>query len=185
MATTTKSKSKRTTKRKRKKGPAAFEDTKCGSCIALCCRYFALEVDKPDEPSDFEDLRWYMLHQKVEIFIEDRAWYVQMYNKCNALGADNKCSIYETRPKICREYSDDYCDKDELEETAPTKAELTFRTLEELEAYRDKWVKRYEAKKRRERRESAKRGVATRKRNAAKKARLARKAAANGRSASA
>jgi Fe-S-cluster containining protein len=185
MAATVKSKTKRTTKRKSKKGPVAFEDTKCGSCIALCCRYFALEVDKPDEPSDFEDLRWYMLHQNVEIFIEDRAWYVQMYNKCNALGDDNKCTIYETRPKICREYSDESCDKDELEEKTPSTADLTFRTVEELEAYRDKWVKRFEAKKRRERREAAQRGAATRKRNAAKKARAARKAAANGGSTSA
>lgn len=34
-----------------------FEDSKCGLCTALCCQYFALEIDAPDEPSDFENLR--------------------------------------------------------------------------------------------------------------------------------
>jgi Fe-S-cluster containining protein len=161
----------------RKRAPVPFEQTKCGGCIALCCRYFALEVDRPDEPSDFEDLRWYMLHQNVEIFIEGRSWFVQMYNKCSALGDDNKCTIYETRPKICREYSDVSCDKDELEGNVPESSDITFRKVEELEAYRDKWVKRYEARMRRERREAAQRGAATRKRNAARKARKAREAA--------
>lgn len=174
--TATKSKHKAARKRRKKKAPVPFEQTKCGGCIALCCRYFALEIDKPVEPSDFEDLRWYMLHQNVEIFVEDRAWYVQMFNKCNMLGDDNKCTIYEIRPKICRDYSDDYCDKDELE-GGDGVSELTFHTVDELEAYRDKWVKRYEARKRRERSEAARRSAATRKRNAARKLRQARKAA--------
>src|SRR4029453_15484817 len=38
--------------------PAAFARSKCGSCIALCCRYLALEVDRPTTPRDFDDLRW-------------------------------------------------------------------------------------------------------------------------------
>lgn len=121
--------------------PKAFEDTKCGGCIALCCRYFALEIDTPDEPDDFENLRWYMLHDRVQLFVDDGAWYLQIFSPCSKLGADNMCQVYETRPSICREYSDEACDYDGVQ------SDIVFHNLEELEAYRDDWVAKYEAKR--------------------------------------
>lgn len=127
-----------------------FAATKCGGCIALCCRYFALEIDTPDEPDDFENLRWYLVHESTGLFIDDGAWYLQIFSKCKLLGPDNKCSDYENRPSICREYSDESCDYDGVQ------SDRTFRTVEELEAYRDEWVAEYEAK-RKKKRDAAKR----------------------------
>jgi uncharacterized protein len=136
----------------RRKG-IAFEKSKCGSCIALCCRYFALEVDRPTVPSDFENLRWYLLHARVNVFVEGRRWYVQIFNTCQALGPDNKCTIYEKRPGICRQYDNDVCDKDEA--LGDSTSDQLFRTVGELESYRDAWIQRYKARQRRERRAAA------------------------------
>ena len=121
-----------------------FEKTKCGGCTALCCSYFALEIDAPDEPEDFENLRWYILHQDVEIFIDGEDWYLQINRKCQWL-VGNQCGNYENRPQICREYSDEECDFDGVE------SDTTFKTIEELEAYRDGWVADYKAREKRKR----------------------------------
>jgi uncharacterized protein len=151
----------------RRKG-VPFAQSKCGSCIALCCRYFALEIDRPTVPKDFENLRWYLLHERVNVFVEGRRWYVQIFNKCAALGADFKCTIYETRPAICREYDNEVCDKDEA--LGESTSDQLFRSVGELEAYRDGWVLRYRAKQRRERRATALRAARKRRRAAGKRA---------------
>jgi Fe-S-cluster containining protein len=117
----------------------AFANTKCGGCTALCCNYFALEIDGPEEPEDFENLRWYIIHEDIQIFVDDDVWFLQIMRKCTWLDG-NKCGNYENRPTICHEYSDDMCDKDGVE------SDIQFRNIEELEAYRDKWVAKYEAK---------------------------------------
>lgn len=82
----------------------------CNQCVALCCRYFALQIEKPQTRRDFEDLRWYILHEDASIFVEDGEWYLQINRKCRALLPDNRCAIYHNRPSICREYKTDGCD---------------------------------------------------------------------------
>jgi Fe-S-cluster containining protein len=118
-----------------------FANTKCGGCTALCCSYFALEIDTPDEPEDFENLRWYIIHEDVQIFVDDGDWYLQINRKCSWLDG-NKCGNYENRPQICRDYSDTLCDLD------GPQSDHTFHNIEELEAYRDTWVAEFEEKKR-------------------------------------
>lgn len=82
----------------------------CNQCVALCCRYFALQIDKPESHRDFEDLRWYLLHEDSQIFVEDGSWYLQVNRKCRALLPDNRCGIYDNRPTICRGYTTHKCD---------------------------------------------------------------------------
>lgn len=125
-----------------------FAATKCGGCTALCCSYFALEIDEPDEPDDFENLRWYIIHEDVQIFVDDDVWYLQIMRKCTWLNG-NACGNYENRPTICREYSDELCDKDGPE------SDLLFRNIDELETYRDEWVANYEAKRARKKAKKA------------------------------
>jgi Fe-S-cluster containining protein len=158
---------------KKKKPADDFAASKCGGCIALCCRYFALQVDTPTEPKDFEDLRWYLLHDKVQIFVEGREWYVQIFNKCQWLGEDNKCQGYEQRPTICREYENDHCDLDELQE--PAEYDKLFRTLAELEAFRDTWVVKYEKRRKKKRKAAALKAAETRRRKQKKKQKGKRK----------
>jgi len=142
-----------------------LEQSKCGTCIALCCRYIAFEVDGPTEPRDFELLRWFLLHEGTQLFVEGRTWFLQVFVRCRALGADYRCTIYDTRPEICRSYEADGCDRDEVER----KATITrmFRSVEELEAWRVPWVKRWEAKRKRVRRLAAVKAARTRARRRA------------------
>ena len=82
----------------------------CEHCAAACCRYIAIPLDKPGAARDYGDIQWYLMHEGVSVFVEDGDWYIQFQAQCKNLGADNQCTIYATRPKICREYEPDGCD---------------------------------------------------------------------------
>ncbi len=82
----------------------------CDKCVALCCRYFALPIDNPKDAEDFDNIRWYLMHENIVVFIEDKQWYIGILTKCKNLLPDNRCGIYETRPRICRNYDTDNCD---------------------------------------------------------------------------
>jgi len=76
----------------------------------MCCRYVALPIDRPRTRRDFDDIRWYLMHEGVSVFIEEGNWYAQFLLKCNNLLPDRRCAIYERRPAICREYKAGECD---------------------------------------------------------------------------
>ncbi len=83
----------------------------CSKCNALCCKYFCFEIDEPDDYDDFEDIRWYLCHDGVSVHIEeDGDWYIQIDNPCNKLDEGNRCTIYEDRPLLCRNYSHGNCE---------------------------------------------------------------------------
>jgi len=82
----------------------------CEHCAGACCRYVALPIDKPRTLRDYDDIRWYVMHEGFSVFVEDGDWYVQVQARCKNLQADNLCRIYETRPRICREYQGGDCD---------------------------------------------------------------------------
>lgn len=85
----------------------------CQYCTAKCCRYFALPMETPDGRSDFDDLRWFMMHGRVSAFVENDIWYLMVHSDCQHLLSDNRCGIYETRPRICRKYSTVNCEYDD------------------------------------------------------------------------
>ena len=82
----------------------------CAHCPAKCCKYFALPIETPTTWSEFEYLRWFLLHDRAAIFIEEGTWYLLVYTRCKHLGEDNLCGIYPTRPKVCRDYSTTKCE---------------------------------------------------------------------------
>ena len=82
----------------------------CEHCVAACCRYVALPIDTPETRDDFEDLRWYLIHEHISIFVEDGDWYISFQTPCQHLLPDQRCGIYDTRPRICRKYSTEDCD---------------------------------------------------------------------------
>jgi uncharacterized protein len=85
----------------------------CSYCTARCCRYFALPIETPTTWDDFNNIRWYMLHGRVSIFVEDTTWYLMVHADCKHLLDDHRCGIYQTRPEICRTYSTDNCEYDD------------------------------------------------------------------------
>ena len=82
----------------------------CKYCTAKCCKYFALPMETPEDERDFDFIRWYLLHDRATVFIEDDTWYILVHTTCKHLQSDNMCGIYETRPQICREYSTENCE---------------------------------------------------------------------------
>lgn len=82
----------------------------CSRCAAKCCCYFALPIDTPEDWEDFEFIRWYLLHERATVFIEDESWYLLVHTRCKHLRDDNLCSQYETRPRICRDYTTKNCE---------------------------------------------------------------------------
>lgn len=86
-------------------------DVQCEKCAGLCCRYFALPIDTPETRADYDDIRWYLCHENVSVFVEGGDWFVSVKNACRHLSPqDYKCDIYERRPKICRKYKHADCD---------------------------------------------------------------------------
>lgn len=85
----------------------------CQYCTAKCCRYFALPIDTPKTIEDYQHLRWYMMHGRVSLFVENGTWYLMVFGDCKHLQPDHRCGIYEERPTICREYTTDNCEYDD------------------------------------------------------------------------
>jgi len=83
----------------------------CQKCRGLCCRYFALPIETPEDKQDYDDIRWYLCHKDITVFVEDGDWYLNIKNKCRHLSEkDYSCGIYNKRPKICHGYSTKDCD---------------------------------------------------------------------------
>lgn len=144
------------------------EGSLCDQCVALCCRYFAFSIDKPEKKRDFEDLRWYILHEDTIVFVEDGQWYVQVNRKCKALLPDNRCGIYHNRPAICRGYKTDACDW----HADAYDYDHVFSEPEQIERY----AKEYLAARRRKARQSSSRRKASKPARGGQRRGVARKA---------
>ena len=94
----------------------------------------AIEIDRPQDERDLDDIRWYLLHRDVSVCIDaDGDWYVAFQTPCEALGDDARCSRYEHRPELCREHGEPPGD---CEYTGDLFVD-TFSTLESL----DNWFR--------------------------------------------
>lgn len=120
----------------------------CDQCAALCCRYISLPIDNPTTRKDYDDIRWYLIHQNIVVYIEKKQWYVGVLNRCKHLQDDNLCGIYETRPGVCRKYTTDNCDYHGGEYDF----EQLFTSAEHLMAYAETKLEEERAKKRTQRR---------------------------------
>lgn len=87
-------------------------DSLCSHCTAKCCRYYALPIETPTTWTDFDHMRWYVMHGRTAVFVDDGTWYLLVYGDCEHLLPDHRCGFYEDRPQICRDYSSDNCEYD-------------------------------------------------------------------------
>jgi Fe-S-cluster containining protein len=101
----------------------------CKKCSALCCKYFALEIDKPSTRNDFENIRWYISHQKTSVFIQKGKWFLNVKNRCKHLDDGSRCTVYAHRPAICRRLDSNGCEYHDKH------AVREIRTPQQLEAY--------------------------------------------------
>ena len=90
--------------------PPARTQVGCLTC-GLCCSYIAVAIDGPVSAKAATEILWHLYHEGVSIYRDgDNEWMVQFESRCRHLLDDNKCGIYEQRPHICREYSEESCE---------------------------------------------------------------------------
>jgi Fe-S-cluster containining protein len=103
----------------------------CQQCRSRCCRYFCFEIDTPTTFEEFDNIRWYVLHEGITVHIDQGCWFMAAENRCKNLDDDNHCRDYANRPVICRSYADDGCDFTE----GDYGYEVLFAKPEAIEAY--------------------------------------------------
>jgi len=104
----------------------------CEECDGKCCKYISVEIDPPKEKIDFEELKWYLCHEKVLVYIDEEGdWIVEFQTPCKFQDENGRCKIYENRTQICRDYGLEECD-----ENGEGEAEhIKFKTPEDIDAY--------------------------------------------------
>lgn len=101
----------------------------CLTCEGECCKKFAIEIDKPETKEDFLDIKWYLAHKNVYVYIDrDNEWLVQFNSKCKFL-KNGKCKIYENRFPICKDYKPEECEINSAE------VKVLFKNIKEYEEY--------------------------------------------------
>ena len=101
----------------------------CMKCHG-CCTYVAVPLEYPRSADMLDTYVWYLLHRNVEIEIDNyNKWFLVFKTPCNKLLPDGACSIYLSRPEICRDYSADSCSRTAKDHTHQ------FKRPEDLMAY--------------------------------------------------
>lgn len=117
-------------------------ENKCSFCTAsICCTYVTQHIDTPRSKVDFQHLLWQVSHDHVKAYKDEDGWTLLIEAKCQHLQIDGACGIYATRPQICRDHSNEYCEFDVPSEDG---FDLYFQNYEELLAYCKKRFKRWE-----------------------------------------
>ncbi len=81
---------------------------------------------------DFDHLLWQISHRNIRIYKDDEGWFLLIDAPCTHLLKDGRCGIYADRPRICREYTNDFCEYDQPAEDG---FDMIFNGYEELLAY--------------------------------------------------
>ncbi len=109
------------------------EGNKCGFCTnSICCTYMTQPIDTPRSKQDFEFLLWQVSHNHVEIYQDDEGWFLLIQGACTHILPGGGCGIYEARPQICRDHTNDYCEFDSPSEDG---FDLYFKNYDELLKY--------------------------------------------------
>lgn len=126
----------------KKTSTSSSEENPCFKCKAQCCGHVAVPIDKPTTEGDFDDLRWYLAHKDVTVFVEDNDWYICFTTPCRFLKKNYRCGIYETRPTICRKYKTDTCEGTSTDDPY----DLKFDTVEQVETYAKEYLNKRKAR---------------------------------------
>ena len=119
-------------------------ETKCSFCPGTkCCSYTTQQIDSPRKIDDFDHLLWQMAHKNIQAYKDEDGWFLLILNQCQFLQKDGNCGIYETRPQVCRDYKNDYC---EFDAPAEDGFELFFDGYESLLKYCQKRFKKWDAR---------------------------------------
>ncbi len=127
-------------------GAQFSSEEKCSHCAnAICCHYVTQEIETPRSRYDFDFMLWQISHDNIQFFKDEGKWYLLVVTTCRHLQPGGRCGIYEKRPQICRDHSNDWC---EFDEPLSKHWQLYFPDYETLDAYCRKrfrsWDRRHE-----------------------------------------
>ncbi|MDX2505330.1 MAG: YkgJ family cysteine cluster protein [Gammaproteobacteria bacterium] len=137
-------------KAKNKKSPGKIKlekikittENKCSHCIgSKCCTYVTHNIDAPKSKADFDYLLWQISHRDIQVFKDDDGWFLSILQPCVHLLTDGGCGIYDVRPMICREHSNEYC---EFDSPAEEGFDLFFDGYKALNDYCKKRFKKWD-----------------------------------------
>jgi Fe-S-cluster containining protein len=108
-------------------------ENKCGFCTnSKCCTYITEELATPRSMHDFDHMLWQLSHRDVHAYKDEDGWFLLINNPCLQLLPDGRCGIYDDRPLICRQYTNEYC---EFDEDSSEGFELFFDSYDSLLSY--------------------------------------------------
>ena len=121
-------------------------ENKCSFCTnTKCCTYVTQQIDTPRSIDEFDFLLWQISHRDVKVYQDDDGWFLLFESRCNHILPDGRCGIYESRPQVCRDYSNDFC---EYDEPADKNFKRYFQNYDELNRYCRKRFKRWDKRHR-------------------------------------
>ena len=117
-------------------------DNKCSFCTgSICCTYITQQIDTPRAKTDFEHMLWQISHNNIKFYKDEDGWTLLVETKCQHLQLNGDCGIYDIRPGICREHTNDYCEFDASSEDG---FELYFPDYDSLREYCLKRFKKWD-----------------------------------------
>lgn len=117
-------------------------ENKCSYCFgSKCCTYVTHQIDTPKSKADFDYLLWQISHKNMQVFKDEDGWFLSILEPCLHLLPDGGCGIYDVRPMICREHSNEYCEFDASTEEG---FDLFFDSYDSLNDYCKKRFKKWD-----------------------------------------
>ncbi len=114
--------------------PEEHRKRDCIACRAKCCRHVATGIDTPTCKRDYDNIRWYLMHEDVNVFVDKEGeWTIEFFTKCLLLKETQLCDGYGDRPRVCRDYPDASSLCEYEDDALPYKA--LFTTAREFEQY--------------------------------------------------
>jgi Fe-S-cluster containining protein len=83
----------------------------CRGCEALCCHDLWLRMTPPATEEELASVRWRLHFENIEFHIRGAEWLMRIKGRCRYLGDDSMCTIYDQRPKPCRDHRPPYCQR--------------------------------------------------------------------------
>ena len=105
----------------------------CDNCPdSSCCKDVTVEIDDPEDFEDWDEIRWMVAHKNVSVYRDDEEdWLVEFKTPCDKLDESGKCTVYDKRPKTCKEHPEANC----VHNGEDDDDEIRFNTMEEVEKY--------------------------------------------------
>ncbi len=104
----------------------------------------AIELKKPKTKKDYENIKWYIFHKNCFVYVDaDGEWLLQINTPCEKLDEEGFCTVYDTRPPMCRDYSvrDCFMNKSEMKHIFFTEKDYDKYLKENVNVFKDIKIK--------------------------------------------